>query len=68
MIRWGNTIILVILLLVLIMSYIIKYPEFIPAPILVTSQNPPEKIEARISSKIEKYLSRISKKSKKMIF
>lgn len=54
MIRWGNSIILIILLLILIMSYIIKYPEFIPAPIVVTSQNPPEKIEARTSSKIEK--------------
>ncbi|REC60161.1 HlyD family secretion protein [Chryseobacterium pennae] len=54
MIRWGNTIIFIILLLILGMSYIIKYPEFIPAPIVVTSQNPPEKLEARISSKIEK--------------
>lgn len=54
MIRWGNTIIFIILLLILVMSYIIKYPEFIPAPIVVTSQNPPEKLEARISSKIEK--------------
>jgi multidrug efflux pump subunit AcrA (membrane-fusion protein) len=36
------------------MSYIIKYPEFIPAPIIVTSQNPPEKLEARTNSKIEK--------------
>ncbi len=54
MIRWGNTLIFVILLLILLMSYIIKYPEFVPAPIIVTSQNPPEKIEARTSSKIEK--------------
>ncbi|HCN48340.1 MAG TPA: HlyD family secretion protein [Chryseobacterium sp.] len=54
MIRWGNTIIFIILLLILVMSYIIKYPEFVPAPIVVTSQNPPEKIEARINSKIEK--------------
>ncbi|SHM45778.1 HlyD family secretion protein [Chryseobacterium polytrichastri] len=54
MIRWGNTIIFIILLLILVMSYIIKYPEFIPAPIVVTSQNPPEKLEARISTKIEK--------------
>ncbi|WP_228437919.1 HlyD family secretion protein [Chryseobacterium sp. 7] len=54
MIRWGNTVIFVILLLILLMSYIIKYPEFVPAPIIVTSQNPPEKIEARTSSKIEK--------------
>ncbi|MFP3599298.1 HlyD family secretion protein [Chryseobacterium sp. SIMBA_029] len=56
MIRWGNSIIFIILLLIMLMSYIIKYPEFIPAPIIVTSQNPPEKIEARISSKIEKIL------------
>ncbi|MDN4028696.1 HlyD family secretion protein [Chryseobacterium gambrini] len=54
MFRWGNTIILIILILVLLMSYIIKYPEFVPAPIIVTSQNPPEKMEARSSSKIEK--------------
>ncbi|MET3539126.1 HlyD family secretion protein [Chryseobacterium limigenitum] len=54
MIRWGNTIIFIILLLILGMSYVIKYPEFIPAPIVVTSQNPPEKLEARINSKIEK--------------
>lgn len=54
MIRWGNTIIFLILVLILIMSYVIKYPEFIPAPIIVTSQNPPEKLEARTNSKIEK--------------
>lgn len=54
MIRWGNTIIFLILVLILMMSYVIKYPEFIPAPIIVTSQNPPEKLEARTNSKIEK--------------
>ncbi len=36
------------------MSYFIKYPEFVPAEIIVTSQNPPEKLEARTNSKIEK--------------
>ncbi|MGL6128178.1 HlyD family secretion protein [Chryseobacterium artocarpi] len=54
MIRWGNTVIFVIILLIFVMSYIIKYPEFVPAPIIVTSQNPPEKIEARIGTRIEK--------------
>ncbi len=54
MIRWGNTIIFLILVLILIMSYIIKYPEFVPAPIVVTSQNPTEKLQATINSKIEK--------------
>lgn len=54
MIRWGNTVIFIILLLILAMSYLIKYPEFVPAPIIVTSQNPPEKLEARENTKIEK--------------
>ena len=54
MIRWGNTLIFIILLMILMMSYFIKYPEFIPAPIFVTSQNPPEKLESRTNSKIEK--------------
>lgn len=56
MVRWGNMVIFIILMMVLVMSWFIKYPEFIPAPIIVTSQNPPEKIEARISSRIEKIL------------
>lgn len=56
MIRWGNTLVLGILGMILLMSYFIKYPEFVPAPIIVTSQNPPEKLEARIDSKIEKIL------------
>lgn len=54
MIRWGNTLIFFIMLMVLLMSYFIKYPEFIPASVVVTSQNPPEKILSRSSSKIEK--------------
>ncbi|MHA6697428.1 HlyD family secretion protein [Chryseobacterium sp. A321] len=54
MVRWGNTIIFIILLMILLMSYFIKYPEFVPAPIIVTSQNPPEKLLSRTNSKIEK--------------
>ncbi|SDD68763.1 HlyD family secretion protein [Pedobacter soli] len=54
MFRWGSAIILLVILMGLLMSYFIKYPEFVPAPIVVTSQNPPEKLQARIDSKIEK--------------
>ncbi|MEJ5050576.1 HlyD family efflux transporter periplasmic adaptor subunit [Chryseobacterium culicis] len=46
MIRWGNTIVLIVLLLIILMSYFIKYPDYIRAPIIVTSQNRPEKIMA----------------------
>ncbi|SFM84620.1 Multidrug resistance efflux pump [Algoriella xinjiangensis] len=52
-IRWGISIVFLVLLLVLTLSYIIKYPDFISARIEITSQNPPEKIETRISGKIE---------------
>jgi multidrug resistance efflux pump len=65
MIRWGNTVIFIIMVMILLMSYFIKYPEFIPAPILVTSQNPPEKIQARINSKIEKIFIKDQKLVKK---
>ncbi|MGC4128194.1 MAG: HlyD family efflux transporter periplasmic adaptor subunit [Bergeyella sp.] len=54
MIRWGNSVIFIILLMILLMSYFIKYPEFVPAPIIVTSQNPPEKFLLGDDSKIEK--------------
>ncbi len=65
MIRWGNTLVLVILGMILLMSYFIKYPEFVAAPIIVTSQNPPEKLEARIDSKIEKILVKNQQEVKK---
>lgn len=65
MIRWGNSLIFIILLMILLMSYFIKYPEFIPAPIIVTSQNPPEKLEARINSKIEKIFIKNQQEVKK---
>jgi multidrug efflux pump subunit AcrA (membrane-fusion protein) len=65
MIRWGNTIIFGCLTMVLLMSYFIKYPEFIPAPVIVTSQNPPEKIQARTNSKIEKIFIKNGQEVKK---
>lgn len=54
MFRWGNVIIFTAILMVLTMSYFIRYPEFVAAAIVVSSQNPPEKLEATTDSKIEK--------------
>lgn len=65
MFRWGSVIILVTLLMILLMSYFIKYPEFVPASIIVTSQNPPEKLEIRTDSRIEKILITDHQKVKK---
>lgn len=47
------------------MSWFIKYPEFVPAPIIVTSQEPPEKLQARVNSKIEKILIKDHQKVRK---
>lgn len=53
MVRWGNTTILLIILLILLMSCLIKYPEFVPSTVIISSRNPPEKLEARINTKVE---------------
>ncbi|WP_436486637.1 HlyD family secretion protein [Chitinophaga sp. ARDCPP14] len=53
MVRWGNTTIFFILLLILAMSCVIKYPEFVPSAVIISSRNPPEKLEARINTKVE---------------
>lgn len=65
MIRWGNSWILLILFLVLLMSYFIRYPEFIPASIIVTSANTPEKISTNNNSKIERVLIKNHQRIKK---
>lgn len=56
MIRWGNIIILVILLTVMLFAYIIKYPDILTTQVVITTQNPPEKLVARTSGKISKIL------------
>ncbi|VXC41827.1 HlyD family secretion protein [Flavobacterium sp. 9AF] len=56
MIRWGNLVILILLLLVLLFSYFIKYPDINSAQIVVTTAIPPEKLTARTSGRIEAIL------------
>ncbi len=56
MIRWGNLLILALVLLLLFLSWLIKYPDVIPAEAIVTTQIPPQKERARITGKIESIL------------
>jgi HlyD family secretion protein len=53
-IRWGITVIFVILVLLVLGSLFFRYPEIIPAVIEVTSENPPAYIESRVAGKLEK--------------
>lgn len=56
MIRWGNVIILVIIFLVFLFSYFIKYPDIVTGNIIITTQSPPEKLVARTTGRIEHIL------------
>lgn len=56
MIRWGNAIILMIIVLVLFFSWFVKYPEIVTTQITITTQIPPEKLVAKSSGKIERIL------------
>lgn len=56
LIRWGSLVILGVIVLFFALACIIKYPEFITSTIVITSQNPSEKIEVRINTRIEKIL------------
>ncbi len=56
MIRWGNLLILIVVLLLLFLSWLIKYPDVIPAEAIITTQIPPQKEYAKVSGKIESIL------------
>lgn len=53
MIRWGNTLFLMVILLVLILSWLIKYPDIIETEAIVTTEVPPQKEFALVSAKFD---------------
>lgn len=56
LIRWGNTLILIILLLILFFSWFIKYPDMVTGEIKIMSNIPPEKLRANSSGRFEQIL------------
>lgn len=56
MIRWGNVLFLSIILLLLLISWFVKYPDIITSEAIVTTQIPPEKEYANISGKLDTIL------------
>lgn len=52
--KWGNTILFCFIILLLLISWFIKYPDIVRAEVMVTTQQPPEKLVARTSGKIQK--------------
>lgn len=53
-VRWGITLIFMFVCIILCLSFIIKYPDFITAKILVTTRQPTEQVVSRYSGQLEK--------------
>jgi len=56
MIRWGNTLVLALIVGLLFISWFVKYPDTIAAEILVTTSIPPEKIYAKNTGQLDAIL------------
>ena len=56
LIRWGSVVVLIILVMLLLVSWIVKYPDIVGSEIVITTNTPPQKLVAKTSGKIEAIL------------
>lgn len=54
LIRWGNSIIFLILVLMGFLAFFIKFPTVFQVPVIITAKNPPEQFTANRNGKIER--------------
>lgn len=54
--KWGNTFLLAFMIILLLLSWYIKYPDIVSAQIVITTNIPPEKVVAKTTGKIETIL------------
>jgi multidrug resistance efflux pump len=53
MFRWGNTILLIFIIIIFMLSWLIKYPDIVVAQAILTTEIPPQKEFASVSGKID---------------
>ncbi len=53
-IRWGTAMIFTVFLFLILFAWLIKYPDIIPAPIEITTVNPPVTLSTKITGRINK--------------
>ncbi len=53
MIRWGNIILFILIILLLMITWFIKYPDIIVSEAIITTEIPPQKEYAKITGKID---------------
>jgi len=54
-VRWGITLVFAFVCILIALSFIINYPDFVSAKVLITTKNPTEKVVARSSGQIESF-------------
>lgn len=53
--RWGTSIMLLIFVLFILFAWLIKYPDTIPAPVEITTTNPPVTLVTKITGNINSF-------------
>ena len=53
-VRWGITLIFMFTCIILALSFMIKYPDFVTAKVLITTKQPAEKVTSRSSGQLNK--------------
>ena len=55
-ISWGNTFFLVFIILILLLSWFIKYPDIVVSEVIITTDNPPIYLATKTEGKIDSIL------------
>jgi multidrug resistance efflux pump len=51
--RWGTTMLFLVFILFILFAWLIKYPDIIPAPVVITTTNPPVTLVTKITGHIK---------------
>lgn len=51
--RWGTTVMFSIFILFILFAWLIRYPDTIPAPVEITTENPPVTLVSKITGRIK---------------
>ena len=51
--KWGISVIFIAVFLMLLATWIIKYPDIIHSEVILTTENPPQKEYAKVTGKID---------------
>lgn len=62
--RWGTTIMLLVFVLFIFFAWLIRYPDTIPAPVEITTTNPPVTLISKITGHINSFFVKEREKVK----